>query len=271
VVVAAHWPTRVLPDGRIEAPVPGRYTPDGLRPHVSGTVRVTGEPGASVLVDGLLVEGDLVVRPGDLGSLTLAHCTVTGTVRVEGGTEGRNETLALRLVRCVVGSVALDPAAPTISLLDTVLDPQALPAGTPALTGTGVHASLEGCTVRGGVAVRSLDASSCLLDGEMDVAHRQTGCVRFSYVAPGSRTPRRYRCVPGDPTATTPRPVYVSTDPASPAYLVLASSCAEAIRSGGERESEMGVHHHLFRPLRIRAAERQLAGYVPVGSQLAVL
>jgi hypothetical protein len=32
----------------------------------------------------------------------------------------------------------------------------------------------------------------------------------------------------------------------------------------------MGVHHHLFRPLRIRAAERQLAGYVPVGSQLAV-
>jgi hypothetical protein len=270
VVVAAHWPTRVLPDGRIEAPVPGRYTPDGLRPHVSGTVRVTGEPGASVLVDGLLVEGDLVVRAGDLGSLTLAHCTVTGTVRVKGDTERRNETLALRLVRCVVGAVDLDPAAPTISLLDTVLDPQALPTGTPALTGTGAHASLEGCTVRGRVVVRSLDASSCLLDGEVDVAHRQTGCVRFSYVAPGSRTTRRYRCVPGDPTATLPRPVYVSTDPASPAYLVLASSCAEAIRSGGERESEMGVHHHLFRPLRIRAAERQLAGYGPVGSQLAV-
>lgn len=270
VVVAAHWPTRVLPDGRVEAPVPGRYTPDGLRPHVSGTLRITGEAGASVVVDGLLVEGDLVVRAGDLGSLTLAHCTVTGTVRVQGDASGRNETLAVRLVRCVAGAVDLDAAVPTISLLDSVLDPQALPAGTPAVAGAGVHASFEGCTVRGGIAVRSLDASSCLLDGEVDVAHRQTGCVRFSYVAPGSRTPRRYRCVPADPASTTPRPVYVSTDPASPAYLVLASSCAEAIRSGGERESEMGVHHHLFRPLRIRAAERQLAGYVPVGSQLAV-
>jgi hypothetical protein len=133
-----------------------------------------------------------------------------------------------------------------------------------------VHAGLEGCTVRGRLDVRSLDASSCLLDAEVRVAHRQTGCVRFSYVAPGSRTPRRYRCVPADPASSTPRPVYVSTDPASPAYLVLASSCAQAIRSGGERESEMGVHHHVFRPLRIRAAERQLAGYVPVGSQLAV-
>ncbi len=270
VVVAAHWPTRVLPDGRIEAPVPGRYTPDGLRPHVSGTVRVTGEPGASVVLDGLLVEGDLVVRPGDLGSLTLAHCTVTGRVRVEGDASDRNETLAVRLVRCVVGAVDLDDAVPAISLVDSVLDPQALPTGTPALLGAGVHVAFEGCTVRGGVVVRSLDASSCLLDGGVEVAHRQAGCVRFTYVAPGSRTPRRYRCVPADPAATSPRPVYVSTDPASPAYLVLASSCAEAIRSGGERESEMGVHHHLFRPLRVRAAERQLAGYVPVGSQLAV-
>jgi len=233
-------------------------------------VRVTGEPGASVVVDGLLVEGDLVVRPGDLGSLTLAHCTVSGEVRVEGGTSGRNEALSVRVVRSVVGAVVLDEAVPTISVVESVLDPQALPAGTSALAGLGAHASLEGSTVRGDVVVRSLDASSCLLDGPVDVAHRQTGCVRFSYVDAGSRPPRRYRCVPADPASTTPHPVYVSTDPASPAYLVLASSCDAAIRSGGERESEMGVHHHLFRPLRVRAAERQLAGYVPVGSQLAV-
>ena len=277
VLVAAHWPTRELPDGRVEAPVPGRYTPDGLRPHVTGDLRIVGEPGSSVVVDGLVVEGDLVVGPGDLGSLTLAHCTVTGSVRLEAPSVapgdpavGHNETLAVRVVRSVVGAIDLGETVPTISLVESVLDPQALPGATPALTGAGAHASLEGCTVRGVVEVRSMDASSCLLDATVQVAHRQTGCVRFSYVAPGSRTPRRYRCVPADPASTTPRPVYVSTDPASPAYLVLASSCDEAIRSGGERESEMGVHHHLFRPLRIRAAERQLAGYLPVGSQLAV-
>ena len=136
--------------------------------------------------------------------------------------------------------------------------------------GAGAHASLEGSTVRGAVAVRTLDASSCVLDGAITVEHRQVGCVRFSYVAPGSRTPRRHRCVPADRAATTPTPVYVSADPASPAYPALDASCSPLIAEGGEDESEMGVHHHLRRPLRLRAAERQLDPYLPVGSQLGL-
>lgn len=270
VVVAAHWPTRVLPDGRVEAPVAGRYTPDGLRPHVVGTVRIHAEPGASVLLDGLLVEGDVVVEPGDLGSLTLAHCTVTGEVRVESGAAGSNETLSVRLTRCQAASVDAAGTVPTVAVVESILDPGSATTST-ALGAPGGHVSLAGCTVRGRVAVRSLDATDCLLEGVVQAAHAQTGCVRYSYVAPGSQTPRRYRCVPADPAAASPRPVYESTDPASPAYLVLADSCAPDIRHGGERESEMGVHHHMFRPLRRRAAERQLTGYLPVGSQLAVM
>ncbi|MGB9373822.1 MAG: phage tail protein [Jiangellales bacterium] len=270
VLVAARWPSRTLPDGRVEPAVPGRYAPDGLRPHVGGSLRVTGAPGASVVVDGLLVQGDLVVSAGDLGSLTLAHCTVTGRVLVESDAAGASSTLTLRLARCVVAGIDTGTAGAAVTVVESILDPQGLPAGTPALVAATAHASLEGCTVRGGVRVRSLEATSSLLDGPVDVAHRQVGCVRFSYVAPGSRTPRRYRCVPVDAGAATPRPVYVSTDPASPAYLVLASTCSPAITTGGERESEMGVHHHLYRPLRVRAAQRQLDSYVPVGSQLGV-
>jgi hypothetical protein len=65
--------------------------------------------------------------------------------------------------------------------------------------------------------------------------------------------------------------VYLSTDAASPGYLGLAGSCSPLIATGGEGESEMGVHHHLKRPLRIRAAQRQLDPYLPVGSQLGIL
>ena len=259
VLVAAHWRGRVLPSGLQLAPVAGVYAADGLRPHVQGTLTVRGGPGASVVLDGLIVEGDLVIGPGTLGSLTLAHMTVTGEVRVDDA----NSALQVRVFRSALAGVRLGARAPVVTVADSVLDAG---AGT-ALSGAAAHASLEGSTVRGDVAVRSLDASSCILDGTVTAEHRQIGCLRFSYAGPGSQTPRRYRCVPSG----GPAPVYLSTDPAAPAYLGLAASCSPLIAAGGEGESEMGVHHHLKRPLRAGAAQRQLDPYLPVGSQLGIL
>lgn len=273
VLVAAEWPTRILPDGEVLAPVAGRYVPDGLRPHVQGTLTVTGGPGSSVILDGLLLEGDVVVASGDLGSLTVAQCTVTGTIRAEADGGGANAGLQVRVIRSVVGAVAVADTVPIVVVGESVLDPVTIdppPPGGLVLAGADAHASLEGSTVRGAIAVRTLDASSCVLDGTVTIEHRQVGCVRFSYVGPGSRTPRRHRCVPADRTATTPTPVYVSADPASPAYPALDASCSPLIAEGGEDEAEMGVHHHLRRPLRLRAAERQLDPYLPVGSQLGL-
>jgi hypothetical protein len=273
VLVAAGWPTRTLPGGEVLTPVPGRYVPDGLRPHVRGTLTVTGEPGSSVVLDGLLLEGDVVIGPGDLGSLTVAQCTVTGTIRADAGAGGANASLQVRLVRSLASAVAVTGTVPMVIVTDSVLDTvtaEPPPAGNVVLAGAGVHASLEGSTVRGNVAVRTLDASSCVLDGTVTAQHRQVGCLRFSYAGPGSRTPRRHRCVPATLAETTPTPVYVSTDPASPAYPALDASCSPLIAAGGESESEMGVHHHLRRPLRVSAAERQLDPYLPVGSQLGL-
>ncbi|GGR76727.1 hypothetical protein GCM10010169_21120 [Micromonospora fulviviridis] len=267
VLVAAGWPTRRRPDGEVLAPVPGRYAPDGLRPHLRGSLRITGEPGSSVVVDGLLVEGDVVVAAGQLGHLTVAHGTVTGAVRVESAAGRPNSRLQLRLSRVVAGAVTLAATVPMATVDTSVLDATA--GGGTALAGEGVHACLEGSTVRGAVRVRSLDASSCVLDGPVEVAHRQVGCLRFSYVAPGSRTPRRYRCVPAD-GEPGPLPVYAATDPASPAYPALAGSCPVVIREGGEDRAEPGVHHHLRRPLRLRAAQRQLDPYRPVGIELGI-
>ncbi|MEO3891423.1 hypothetical protein [Nonomuraea sp. B5E05] len=260
VLVAAAWPARRPPSGEVLAAVPGRYAPGGLRPHLRGTLRIDGGLGSSVVVDGLLIEGDLVVEPGRLAHLTVAHTTITGALRA-GSTTRR---LHLRLSRSVVGGVELAGTVPLLAVDTSILDATA--GGGSALTGDGVHACLEGTTVRGTTRVRSLDASSCVLDGLVEVADRQAGCLRFSCVAPGSRTPRRYRCVPDDGAV----PVYAATDPASPAYPALAGSCSASIREAGEHGAEPGVHHHLRRPLRLRAAERQLAPYRPAGIELGI-
>jgi hypothetical protein len=268
VLVAATWPERELPRGERRAATPGVYAPDGVRPHVRGPIAVSGEAGSSVVVDGLLLEGDLVVDPGDLGSLTIAHCTIDGELRVRGEPGAANAGLEVRLVRSAVGRVRLSDAVPIVTVADSILD--APPGEGPVLVGEAAHASLEGSTVRGSIAVRTLDASSCILDGVATTRHRQTGCIRFSYVSPGSRTPRRHRCAPPDGDEASVVPVYLSTDPASPAYLALAASCSPLLAAGGEDEAEMGVHHHIGRPLRTRAAQRQLEPYLPVGIALGI-
>ncbi|MEQ7128700.1 phage tail protein [Actinopolymorpha sp. B11F2] len=284
VLVAASWPTRIMRSGEVLAPTPGAYVPDGLRPHVLGSLTVTGGPGSSLVLDGLAVEGDLVVEPGRLGALTVAHSTVTGRIQVEGADGGTNGDLQVRIVRGIVSGIELTAPVPVLSMTDSVVDgaaPSLLPrtharrdsmalAGAAAVSGAAVHASFEGCTVRGDVEVRSMDASSCVFDGAVTVEHRQVGCLRYSFAGPGSRTPRRYRCVPAEPGGAAIAPVYAARDPGSPVYLALAATCPLVIRTGGEGEAEMGVHHHLRRPLRATAAARALVPYVPVGVEIGI-
>jgi hypothetical protein len=262
-LLAAQWPGERALDGTgLQAAAGIGYVPDGLRPHLLGNLTVAGGEGSSVLIDGLTIEGDLVVAAGRLGALTINHCTVTGRLRVEEGAARRNGELRISLLRSVVGGVDLTAPVPRLCASDSVIDGD--------VTGAEVHASLEGCTLRGDVAVRTVDASSCLFDGRLTVADRQTGCVRYSRTGPGSHTPRRHQCVPAEENGAGPEPVYASVDAGSPLYLALAPGCPEAIRTGGEHAAEMGVHHHLRRPLRLSAAERGLEPYVPVHLDLGI-
>jgi len=142
-----------------------------------------------------------------------------------------------------------------------------------AVAGAGLALTVTGSTVRGQIRVRTLAASSSILDGPAKAEHRQAGCVRYSYVEPGSPVPRKFRCVP-DPAVPRPRtqaPVYAATDPGSPHYLALARYGPAGIAAGGEGGSEMGVHYHLYRPVRLAAAARLLGPYVPAGMQLGVI
>ncbi len=275
VVVAASWRGRRLLSGDVEAPVPGVYSPEGLRPRVVGDVVVTGAAGSSVLLDGLVVSGDVVVRPGDLGSLTLGQCTVAGRVRVEAdeavGPEAANRGLTVTLRRSEVGGVDLAPTVPRLRITDGVVDPALAPTGpVEAVDAAGAHAAVAGTTLLGDLRCRVLELTSSVCDGVASVVDAQRGCTRYSYLGPGSRTPRRYRCVPPSDTTTTDAPSYVSTVPGSPSYAALAPSAPASIRRGGEDGAEMGVHHHLHRPGRIDAARRLVAPYVPAGLQIAM-
>lgn len=274
ILVAAEWKERTLLSGDVAAPVPGTYTAEGLRPRIVGDVMVTGEAGSAVLLDGLVVLGDVRVAPGALRSLTVSQCTVAGRIVVDGDDAGPNRALDVSVRRSLVGGIELVVTAPTLSVMDSVIDPRltTIGGGTagPAILATGSSADVSGSTLLGALDCRVLEVTSSICDGVVTVVDRQRGCARFSFIHPGSRAPRRFRCVPVSESATAVGPSYLSPDPASPFYPALAPSTPAAIRRGGEFGAEMGVHHHLRRPQRMDAARRLVSPYLPAGMHIGM-
>ncbi|KUG57442.1 hypothetical protein AVL62_13540 [Serinicoccus chungangensis] len=269
VLVAAHWAGRQTILGDILPPVPGVYAAQGLRPTISGDLTVSGAAGSSLLLDGLIIDGDVIVQPGDLGSLTISQCTVAGQIRVDGSPADPNRSCVVTLRRSVVGAVLLAATVPELRLGESVVHPS-ISGGGAAIDAPVAHLDIAGSTILGDVGARTLAVTSSLCDGVVDIVDRQVGCARYSYLAPGSRTPRRYRCVPPQDAVVAPTPSYVSLDPGSPWFASLAPGAAEVLRRGGELGAEMGVHHHLRRPVRLDAARRLVEPYLPAGMQIGL-
>lgn len=266
-LLAAQWPR---PPDR-----PRRQTdldPVGVRPCLLGGLSVTGagagdRPG-ELVVDGLLVAGPVTVAapsaggPG-LGRLELRHCTVgpgaTGLTVAAG-----NDRVEVALHRCVSGSLAVGDGPLTVT--DTLVHG--------GIGAADAEVELAGVTVLGATGARVLTATDCLLDGVVTVARRQQGYVRFSYLRPGSVTPRRYRCQPdlavqarpGDPdVATRVGPAFASTRYGDATYGRLAETAAAELRTGAESGAEMGAFRRALTPQRLNNLALALREYLPLG------
>jgi hypothetical protein len=115
--------------------------------------------------------------------------------------------------------------------------------------------------------------SGSILTGPAHVARRQVGCLRFSYLPPGSRTPRRFRCQPdlaGPDGAARVRPVFASERYGTPDYGQLAAGCADEITRGAEDGAELGAFHDLYQPQRADSLRERLAEYTPAGTDAGV-
>jgi hypothetical protein len=138
------------------------------------------------------------------------------------------------------------------------------------------------CTVFGIVDVHAVElAENCIFLDCVNVARRQLGCVRFSYVQRHCRTPRRYRCQPDMVTQTVidkvadlnkrasliaseelrVRPQFTSVRYGNPGYAQLAVTCAD----------EMGVFHDLYRPQREANLRQRLQQFTPAGMHVGLL
>ena len=288
-IAALAWPQAETADALTELHLTDAVPAD-RRPHLQGTLTVTGAAGPAdslpgeLSLDGLLVEGDVTVAAGDLGRLALRHTTVVpgaGSLAVDPPTANHdnNGHLVIELTRAITGPITVPEQGPELDLAVSIVDG----VGGTAIDADLVSAALDQVTVLGPVTVEQLSASDCVMAGQVTVARQQAGCLRFSYVSQDAVAPRRYRCQPdlaltdvADPvTAAAVRarltPAFSSAAYGDPAYGRLDDRNDPALLTGASNGAAMGAFAELQEPQRLANLAAVLDEHLRLGLEAGVI
>ncbi len=292
-------------------------------------LRIQGKKGSRFVFDGITIGGrglqikgqedtssESMASPGtpldnDLCDVTIRHCTLVPgwSLRCDCEPQRPNDPsleleytrAKVRIEHSILGAIrtearerASEPQLLHIS--DSIID--AVSEDRPAIASSRgaiayVALTIERSTVIGRVLTHSIElAENSILNGQVTVARRGRGCVRFCYVPEGSRTPRRFECQPdqakqavhedssippADKAAVIEqeidrvKPRFNSLRYGTPAYCQLADRCAEEIARGADDESEMGVFHDLFQPQRAANLRARLDEFTPAGMDAGIV
>lgn len=274
---------------------------------------VSGKAGSRLVLDGLLIAGRGIrllgpdrhdverFAQGDLCDLVIRHSTLVPgwglTCDCEPRRSGEpsiavtDSAATIRIAHSIVGAIQVfadevrsDPVR--IEASDSVID--ATRADRAAIAATNLpfafaELSLARCTVFGRIEAFAMrHAENCIFTGTLRIARRQGGCIRFSYVPPGSSTPQLSNCQPKlaveaaaaaekSLVETRVRPHFTSVRYGNPAYAQLSRHCPREIAAGADDESEMGVFHHLYQPQRAAALTARLAEFTPARSSAGLV
>jgi len=294
-IIAADWPVSER-DGVPERSQ-GSLNPAGLRPHilmdmeVAGTAAVGSAAQSGLTINGLLIEGKVTIQEGNLSHCHIQHCTL---VPGKGGFEVKSQQGLSRvsISQSICGAVDVVAEGAMVSLEESIIDhKEAVAIHVP-----NGQLDIQKCTIFGRVEARLLDACSSIFNERATILRRQKGCVRFSYLTLGSKTPRRYRCQPeleikrqiserkkrgalsvAEKQAIKDRvlswllPSYNSRSYGHHTYCQLAGTTPAAIITGAGNAAEMGVFNYLQQPQREANLRIVLEEYMRLGLEAGII
>lgn len=284
LIVAADWPTVEDPNRSSQQALRfirnrGQFTARKLRPHLLGKIDVYGTADAKSLnpgelvINGLLIEGELKVQEGNLGSLQVANSTIVpdkGDIRVFSSEGKDNDSLKLIIKQTICGKIELSDRVPRLIIVESIIDP--CTNDVMAVNAIGASVQVEQSTILGKSQMGGLIASNSIFNNAVTVKQKQVGCVRFCYLPVGSQTPRHFRCQPDllsevriNAIRNRPRPAFNSQHYGDSSYAQLSQDCPEEISAGAEDGSEMGVFKSLCQPQREANLRAALKEYLPIG------
>ena len=269
---------------------------------------INGAANSSAVLDGLLITGRAVRVTGEMGRFTIRHSTLVPGWGIDCDCEPKrpadpsleifSATVAVSIEHSIVGSIQVTMPAPeemkppaksedadvarcrgyhydplrfhvSDSILDaTSEDREAI--GSPGCAVANICLCIQRTTVFGQLQAHAIElGEDSIFGGVVFVARRQIGCLRFCYVAPGSRTPRRFECQPDNGSAIVP--LFNSTRYGNPDYAQLSLDCPTEISEGASDQSEMGAYHDLYQPQRTALLRARLDESMPAGMEAGII
>jgi hypothetical protein len=300
-VVEVHGNGRFAETLAISAPQGARIElrgAEGSRPTVvlGGELKIDVATDAEVTLNGLLLTGAAVRIPASAGRgrVRLRHCTLVPGIALNlDGTPSQpaspslivdSDQITVEIDHCIVGGIRADQDAIVhiVSSIVDATDATQIAYAAPNSSGPGGELQIEASTIIGKVHARILRlVSNSILAARLadsdtwahpvQAERRQDGCVRFSFVPPGSVTPRRHRCQPATSAdVVRVQPQFTTERYGQPAYCQLSGRCPIEIRTGADDESEMGVFHDVFAPQRQTNLEVRLEEYLRFGLEAGI-
>ncbi len=204
---------------------------------IHGTFNVSVDSGSRLVLDGLLIDGSLIVKglqDNTQAEVLLRHCTL-----VPGNGQGTSPSLTLTRLgkKAVIESSIIGPVRVSqhevrtepiqISVVNSIID-----AGSDVATAVGAlnhddvaHAvvAIERSTILGQVRVHAIDAAvNTIFTGLVHVDRRQRGEMRFCYAPAESRTPNRHQCQPDLAEQEAERQLRKEKSPSTPEEIAVA-------------------------------------------------
>jgi hypothetical protein len=280
----------------------------------TGGMSIGGAAQSWCVLDGIVVTGRGVQISGDLSGVTFRHCTLVPGWGLDCNCSPKRPTepsleimdapLCVTIEHSIVGAIQIerdevleDPLKLRIS--DSVVDatdPDRVAIGASSKRCADISLILHRTTILGRIEANEIElAENSILLGTVLACRRQKGCLRFCYVPPGSRTPRRYECQPdlveqavaqqatAENLSTADRatlfaaarlrvvPQFDSVRYGTATYCRLSLVCAVEITTGADDEAEMGVYHDLYQPQRIASLSQRLSEYTPAGTDAGII
>jgi len=254
---------------------------DGQRPvlRLEKALVVENKPGGgSLALGGLYIDGRCeLANPVNLG---VSHCTLMPYGISAAQEAGSMPALQVAIDHSIVGPLRLPAGCQGLSASASILEGGAGAAIAGAHAGgPGPALDLQDVTIFGPVHARQVrQATGVIFGGILRVEDLDSGLVSFSYVPPGSRTPRRESCQPpaerespdGRAAGEAAAPVFTSTRFGDPAYAQLGVSAPGTIRRGAPDGGEMGAFHDLFLVQRQDNLNAILDEFMPFGLEAGI-
>lgn len=299
-IVAARW---VVPQ-----PAPGlavnprrrgylvrlerRFTIDSQLRVSADAPPASGPQTGALILDGLEVTGGVSLAVRALARLLVRHSTVRSPGGAAIATTAALNGVSVEIDRSILGRLALDfgtqKSTGSLIITDSIISSDE--DADPAISASTLDAKLSNVTVLGLSSFKSLDATNVIFTEVATAVRRQSGCVRYSFLPDGSTMPRRFRCQPdlalaaaaqakgsalspseADSARLGVTPLLLDTALDEPTVAMLSPLCSDAIRLGGENDSEMGVFSAVAEGLRRDNLITLFDDYVPVGLEAGVI